>query len=79
MKSCNDGMNLGITLFMCIFIILGDTISSNGENKENIDDRRRKTIAATTTFNSVASNDIFNRIETVVLLELHEKVSILLM
>ena len=55
---------------------LGDLISSNGKNKENIAERRKKMVAATMSIKTIASNEILNRIETAVLLELHEKISI---
>ena len=58
------------------YTYLGDVISSNGKNKENIAERRRKMVAATMSIKTIASNEDLNRIETVVLLELHEKISI---
>ena len=55
---------------------LGDIISNNGKNKQNINDRKRKAIAATISINTVASNEILNCIETSVLVELHERITI---
>ena len=55
---------------------LGDIITSNGKNKENISERKRKTVATTISINTIAGNEILNRIETPVILDLHEKITI---
>ena len=55
---------------------LGDIIMNNGKNKENITERKRKTTATTISINTIAGNEILNRIETPVLLNLHEKITI---
>ena len=55
---------------------LGDIITNNGKNKENIADRKRKAVATTISINTIAGNEILNRMETPVLLNLHEKVTI---
>ena len=55
---------------------LGDIITSDGRYKENIADRKTKLQATTTSIHTIASSEILNRIETSVLLELHEKISI---
>ena len=55
---------------------LGDIITNNGKNKENLEERKRKTVACTISINTIAGNEILNRMETPVLLELHEKITI---
>ena len=55
---------------------LGDIITSDRKNKDNIQDRKNKTTISTLSINSIASNEILNRIETPVLLELHERINI---
>ena len=55
---------------------LGDVITNNGKNKENIAERKRKAIATTISINTIAGNEVLNRIETPVLLDLHEKITI---
>ena len=55
---------------------LGDIITSDGKNKENIQDRRDKIQAATMTVNSIAACEVLHGIETAVLIDLHEKISI---
>ena len=56
---------------------LGDVITSDGRNKKNLLNRKAKIQATTTNIHTIASSDILNRIETSVLLELHEKISII--
>ena len=51
---------------------LGDIITADGKNDENIQARKAKTHATTVTLNTIASSDILHRIETAVLLILHE-------
>ena len=55
---------------------LGDEVTSNGRHMENIKSRRQKTQASTATVNTIASNEILNRVESLVLLELHERITI---
>ena len=55
---------------------LGDEITNNGKNTENIKARRQKTQATTATINTIASNEVLNRVESLVLLELHERITI---
>ena len=55
---------------------LGDHISSDGKNATNIESRKTKTQATTININSIASTEILRKIETSVLLDLHDKVTI---
>ena len=55
---------------------LGDIITNNGKNKENIAERKRKTVATTVSINTIAGSEVLNNIETPVLLDLHEKITI---
>ena len=55
---------------------LGDEITSNGRNTENIKSKRQKIQATTATINTIASNEVLNRVESLVLLELHERITI---
>ena len=55
---------------------LGDIISNDGKNKQNINERKRKATATTISINTLASNEILNCIETPILLELHERITI---
>ena len=55
---------------------LGDIITSDGRHKENLTSRKTKLQATTTHIHTIASSETLNKIETAVLLELHEKVSI---
>ena len=55
---------------------LGDHISNDGKNKKNIEARKTKTLATTININSIASTEVLRKIETSVLLELHDKVTI---
>ena len=55
---------------------LGDHISNDGKNIKNIEARKIKTQATTININSIASTEILRKIETSVLLELHDKVTI---
>ena len=43
---------------------LGDIITNNGKNKENLEERKRKTVACTISINTIAGNEILNRMET---------------
>ena len=55
---------------------LGDLITNDGKNRKNLDLRKNKLTAAITTINAIAETDTLRRIETTVLLELHEKITI---
>ena len=55
---------------------LGDIISSNGKNKENIEARKQKTQSTTVNINSFGATDVLRKIETKILLELHDKITI---
>ena len=55
---------------------LGDIISSDGRNTKNIEARKTKTYATTININSIASTEVLRKIETSVLLELHDKITI---
>ena len=55
---------------------LGDHISSDGKNKSNIEARKMKTQATTININAIASTEVLRKMETTVLLELHDKVTI---
>ena len=55
---------------------LGDIITSDGKNMKNIESRKAKSYATTININSIASTEVLRRIETSVLLELHDKITI---
>ena len=55
---------------------LGDHISNDGKNVKNIEARKTKTLATTININTIASTEVLRNIETTVLLELHDKVTI---
>ena len=55
---------------------LGDIVTNDGKNKENINARRNKLKGTTININTIAANEVLNSVETAVLLELHEKISI---
>ena len=55
---------------------LGDHISNDGKNTKNIEARKTKTLATTININTIASTEVLRNIETTVLLELHDKVTI---
>ena len=55
---------------------LGDTITPDGKNTENLQTRKMKIQATTININTIASGETLHRIETSVLLELHDKISI---
>ena len=58
------------------YTYLGDVITPDGKTSENIKTRKNKLTVSTASINSIASSQILSRIETSVLLELHEKVNI---
>ena len=53
---------------------LGDVITDDGKNTKNLESRKNKSFAATCSINSIAGIDVLRRIETKIILELHEKV-----
>ena len=55
---------------------LGDIITSDGKNSQNLRSRNAKLQATTVTINTIASSEVLHKIETSVLLELHDKISI---
>ena len=55
---------------------LGDVISNNGKNMANLESRKQKMQITTANINSIATSEILRNIETPVLLELHDKVTI---
>ena len=58
------------------YTYLGDIITPNGKNTENIKSRKNKIGVSSASINSIASSQILYKVETSVLLELHEKVNI---
>ena len=52
---------------------LGDIVTPNGKNTENLQDRSAKLQATTINVNAIASSEILHRIETAVILEFFEK------
>ena len=55
---------------------LGDILTGDGKNTENIKSRKNKLQASTASISTIATSEILHRIETSVLLELHEKINI---
>ena len=55
---------------------LGGVITNDGKNLENISSRKLKLQATSITINTIASSDVLCRMETSILLELHEKQNI---
>ena len=55
---------------------LGDEISNDGKNTINLNSRRIKTQTTTTSINTIASTEVLRMIETPVLLNLHEAITI---
>ena len=55
---------------------LGDILTNDGKNEKNLESRKKNAIATTTSINCFAANEILKRIETDVLLKLHEKVTV---
>ena len=55
---------------------LGDIITNDGKNTENLKARKTKLQGTTININTIASSEILNKIETTVLLELHEKINV---
>ena len=58
------------------YIYLGDIITPDGKNTKNIQSRKNKITASSVSINTIASGEILFKIETPVLLELHEKVNV---
>ena len=52
---------------------LGDIVTPNGKNAENLQDRCTKLQATTINVNAIASSEILHRIETAVILEFYDK------
>ena len=55
---------------------LGNLITNDGKNAKNLDERKRKLAASTTTINAIAETAVLRSIETPVILQLHEKINI---
>ena len=58
------------------YTYLGDIITPDGKNTQNIKSRKNKIIVSSASINTIAASEILYRIETTVLLDLHEKVNI---
>ena len=58
------------------YTYLGDKITNDGKNTENIKLRKNKINISTVSINTIASSEALYKIETAVLLQLHEKVNI---
>ena len=58
------------------YTYLGDVITADGKNTENRKNRKNKITVSSISINSIASSEVLYKIETPVLLELHEKVNI---
>ena len=58
------------------YTYLGDVVTNDGKNTENIQSRKSKLMASTVTINTIATSEVLNKVETAVLLELHEKITI---
>ena len=56
---------------------LGDLISNDGKNGKNLESRKTKTQTTTVTINSIAASEVLRGIETNVLIELHEKITVM--
>ena len=52
---------------------LGDTITNDGKNKTNLENKENKITATIRQINTTASSDIMRKIETTVILDLYEK------
>ena len=55
---------------------LGDIIQNDGKNMKNIEERKCKLINSTIMINTIAASEVLNKIETPVLLELHNKINV---
>ena len=53
---------------------LGDIVTSDGKNERNIEARKNKVTASIVAINTIAASEVLRKIETMVLLELHEKI-----
>ena len=58
------------------YTYLGDEITSDGKNSKNIEKRRNKMKGTAVSINTIAASEVLHKIETAVLLKLHESVSI---
>ena len=58
------------------YTYLGDRITRDGKNTENIKSRKNKINVSTISINTIASSETLYKIETAVLLQLHEKINI---
>ena len=55
---------------------LGDVITNDGGNKDNINARKTKTMATTININAIAATEVLRMIETPTLLQLHDKITV---
>ena len=55
---------------------LGDLLTNDGKNMKNIEMRKSKAKATTASINCIAANEVLRMVESNVLLELHEKVTL---
>ena len=55
---------------------LGDLITNDGKNIKNLEQRKNKITAATTTINAIAETEVMRKIETTILIKLHETITI---
>ena len=57
-----------------IYRYLGDIVTNDGKNAKNIEARKGRAFATSSGINSIAGTSVLRRMETKVLLELHDKV-----
>ena len=55
---------------------LGDVISNDGKNAKNIDSRKIKLRSSTTSIKTIASSETLNKLETSLLLEMHDSINL---
>ena len=58
------------------YTYLGDIITPDGKNTDNIKSRKNKITVSSVSINTIAASEILYKIETPVLLELHERVNV---
>ena len=55
---------------------LGDIISNDGKNANNIETRKNRINASTVSIKTIAANETLNTVETSVLLDLHDTINL---
>ena len=55
---------------------LGDIITPDGKNSENLQSKANKLQSITVNINTIAAGEVLHRIETAVLLDMHEKLAV---